>query len=555
VGDLPSTPLPPVAEGRTLAGRYRLERRIAGGGMASVWEATDEVLARQVAVKLLHPHLAADETFVARFRREAVAAARLAHPSIVSIYDTVSVGEAEPGADPACEAIVMELVRGPTLRQELDRRGAFAPADAVAVVADAADALDTAHRAGIVHRDVKPANVLLSADGRVLVADFGIAKAADDLDITGTGTTLGTAKYLAPEQVEGGPVDARTDVYALGIVLYELLCGRPPFQADSEAATALARLHREPLRPRQVKASVPRALERVVQRAMARRPDDRYPSAAALRTALLAAARETDTLPEEDPGADETSFTGFDLEATGADATGVDATGVAAPPPPAPAPRWVGPPPAPAPAGRRRHAAERRRWAGPAALAAVLAAALGVIGALIVGTGDDGAGRPPSSPAEAAEDGTALDIAGISSFDPPPGSGDERDDLLPNADDGDRSTTWQTEGYASADFGGLGKTGVGLVVELDRVADIGAVTIDGPSAGWSVEVYVADGPAGDLAAWGERVAAETDIPAGPSTFPLDGTEGGAVLLLVTLLTAEDDGSFRVQIGELAVTGA
>ncbi|MEJ7846391.1 MAG: hypothetical protein WKF93_12180, partial [Acidimicrobiales bacterium] len=196
--------------------------------------------------------------------------------------------------------------------------------------------------------------------------------------------------------------------------------------------------------------------------------------------------------------------------------------------------------------------------------AAVLAAALGVIGALVVGTGtgtgtgtgDDGAGgggQPPSSPAEASEDGTALGIAAISSFDPPPGDLNEREDLVANANDGDPATTWQTEGYSSADFGGIDKEGVGLVVELDRVAGIGTVTIDGPSAGWSLEVYVADAPVGDLAAWGEPVVAETDLAAGPSTFPLDGAEGGAVLLLVTLLTAEDDGSFRVQIGELAVT--
>ena len=202
--------------------------------MASVWSAHDEVLARQVAVKVLHPHLGADDQFVARFKREAVAAAKLAHPSIVAIYDTCTDGDTE--------AIVMELVRGPTLRAELDRRGRFAPPEAARIVADVADALATAHAAGIVHRDVKPGNVLLAADGRVLVADFGIAKAADGLDLTGTDTTLGTAKYLAPEQVDAslGPVDARADVYAAGVILYELLCG----------AAALRRRHRGGHRPR-----------------------------------------------------------------------------------------------------------------------------------------------------------------------------------------------------------------------------------------------------------------------------------------------------------------
>src|SRR5688572_10872276 len=196
--------------------------------MASVWEAHDQILARQVAVKVLHPHLGADAQFVARFKREAVAAAGLTHPSIVAIYDTCTEGETE--------AIVMELVRGPTLRAELDRRGRFAAGEAAHVVAEVADALAAAHAAGIVHRDVKPANVLLSHDGRVLVADFGIAKAGDGLDLTGTNTTLGTAKYLAPEQVDPaiGAVDARADVYAAGVILYELLCGTPPFVADTE---------------------------------------------------------------------------------------------------------------------------------------------------------------------------------------------------------------------------------------------------------------------------------------------------------------------------------
>src|SRR5579885_1904037 len=251
--------------------------------MAQVWEATDEVLTRRVAVKLLHPHLAADATFVERFRREAIAAARLAHPSIVAIYDTCS----EDGT----EAIVMELVRGTTLRALLDERGYLEAPQAVAIASQVADALSVAHRAGIIHRDIKPANILLSEDGRVLVADFGIAKAGEGADMTGTGTTLGTVKYLAPEQVRGDPVDARTDVYALGVVLYECLCGRPPFVADSDAATALARLHQQPLRPRNIRASISKPMDDVVMRALSLEPAGRYASAGDLRAALLAASR------------------------------------------------------------------------------------------------------------------------------------------------------------------------------------------------------------------------------------------------------------------------
>ena len=198
--------------GSVLAGRYRFERRLAVGGMAEVWEAHDQVLDRPVAIKVLHPHLAGDQTFVERFRREAIAAARLTHPSIVAIYDTHS-------SDDGDEAIVMELVRGISLRRHLDDEGRLPAAEAVHIATRVAEALETAHRAGLVHRDIKPANILLCDDERVMVADFGIAKVTD-ADHTTEGTVLGTAKYLAPEQVQGTAVDARTDLYSLGIVLY-----------------------------------------------------------------------------------------------------------------------------------------------------------------------------------------------------------------------------------------------------------------------------------------------------------------------------------------------
>ena len=234
----PSGAPPEQLAGRLLAGRYRLNRPIASGGMARVWEATDETLARRVAVKLLHDHLARDESFVHRFRAEAVAAARLSHPAIISVYDTFSVD--------GLEGIVMELVVGTTMRADLDQHGPMRLEAALAIGTQVADALGAAHASGLVHRDVKPANILLASDGRVLVADFGIAKAVEGQDLTGTGTMIGTAKYLAPEQVQGAPVDGRADLYALGVVLYEALAGQPPFAADTDAATALARLQHDP---------------------------------------------------------------------------------------------------------------------------------------------------------------------------------------------------------------------------------------------------------------------------------------------------------------------
>ncbi|MDP9072311.1 MAG: protein kinase, partial [Actinomycetota bacterium] len=285
-------PLPSMA-GRILAGRYRVVRAIARGGMAEVWEGHDEVLARAVAIKILHPHLSDDQDFLERFRREAVAAARLAHPGIVATFDT--------GTDDGVAFIVMELVPGRTLRQAIEEGGPLAPAVAVRVAAEVADALDHAHRAGLVHRDVKPANILLvEHDGhtgpllQVKVADFGIARqqAQGIRQLTATGAVVGTAKYLAPEQVVGRTPDARTDVYALGVVLYEMLCGRTPFQAETELATALQHVRSDPTPPGQFRPGLPPSLEGAVLRAMAKDPDDRYGSAAEFRTALLAVAGE-----------------------------------------------------------------------------------------------------------------------------------------------------------------------------------------------------------------------------------------------------------------------
>ena len=285
MGPPPPEPGAPAAlhQGSLIAGRYRLDQPLATGGMARVWTATDEVLNRPVAVKLLLDHLLVDGSFVRRFRAEALAAARLTHPSVVAVYDTCS--------DDGVEAIVMELVDGTTLRARMDAEGMLSVADACRIAGRVADALSVAHRAHIVHRDIKPANILLSSSGRVVVTDFGIAKASEVGDLTTERQMLGTAKYLAPEQVEGTPVDGRSDLYALGVVLFEMLCGQVPFRADTEAGTALARLHQDPPHPRSLRPDIPVEVEDVVLRLLARHPDDRWPDAASLARALGAAAR------------------------------------------------------------------------------------------------------------------------------------------------------------------------------------------------------------------------------------------------------------------------
>ena len=268
-----------MGPGTRLGDRYQLQRPLASGGMAQVWVATDTVLDRTVAVKILHPHLATDAAFVVRFRREAVASARLSHPSIVAVFDTVSGN--------GVEAMVMELIEGRTLRALLDDVGALPIDEALHVGISIASALDEAHRAGIVHRDIKPANIMVATDNRVLVTDFGIAKAGTDADLTVTGTLLGTAKYLSPEQVTGEPIDPRSDLYSLGVLLFEALTGNVPFRADTDAATALARLHQDPPALRTLRPNVPAELDAIVAKLMARRPDDRFTRASAVQEALV----------------------------------------------------------------------------------------------------------------------------------------------------------------------------------------------------------------------------------------------------------------------------
>lgn len=524
---------------RVLAGRYRLESEIARGGMATVWRATDTVLGRAVAVKMLHPHLAADPSFVARFRQEAVAAARLAHHSIVAIYDTCSTDDGE--------AIVMELVEGATLRELLDQRGRLDVTTAVEITAKVADALDAAHRAGVVHRDVKPANILLCDDRRVKVADFGIAKAVNQSDLTQQGLMVGTARYLAPEQVEGAPVDGRADVYALGVVLYECLCGRTPFVADNDAAVALARLHTHPLRPRQIRADVPRPVEAVVMRALARQRDDRFASAADLRTALLGALRA----PPDDP----TTFT------TGPYAGG---SGSYADPPGtqvgrAPQHTSAG---APSPAAQApTFAQSERRWLVPALFVVLVAAALGLAGVLLgqTGLGRDllerarsAVGIEDDEPTDDSVPGGPLVLVAATDFDPEgTGSPGENPEDTANVLDGDPATTWRTEGYNAADFGGS-KSGVGLYVAVDGgPLPLEELVVSSASEGWAASVFVADDPA-DFDDRSEPVATAAGI-SGDGRFDLYGTEGRYVLVWITHLGAGGDRS-RVEISELTVTG-
>jgi len=351
----------PGLVGRVLGGRYRLRSLLAVGGMGAVWAAEDAVLGREVAVKVLGEALAGDRRAALRLRREARAAGRLAHPAIARVLDL--------GEDAGRPYLVMELLHGESLAARLARAGPLAPAEAVRVVAAAADALEVAHRAGIVHRDVKPGNVFVTGGGDVKLLDFGIASVASEAGLTG-GDLLGTAAYLAPERVLGHAATPAADVYALGVLLYELLAGRPPFAGDTGPALAMAHVHARPallgvVAPHKVSPALAAACER----ALAKDPAARPPSAAALAALLRSTVAVGPAPPHPVPAERAEAGTPTPVHPP-APVLGAPTTRVAA-----------------APVRRRRGA-----WVAAALLLAALLAAVPSLGVLPLG------GRDPARP-------------------------------------------------------------------------------------------------------------------------------------------------------------
>lgn len=270
------------AANRTYGGRYAVVEPVGSGGMAEVYRARDELLGRDVAVKVLSARLSNDKSFVERFRREAQSAANLNHPNVVSLYDY--------GADDGAYYIVMEYIEGKSLGEIVADSGALLPERAAEIASDVAAALERAHSSGLVHRDIKPTNIMVTSSGQTKVTDFGIARAlggsTEQTQMTQTGMVIGTAAYLSPEQAQGNPVDARSDVYSLGCVLYEMLTGRPPFSGDAPLAIAYKHVREDPTPPSTANPDVPRELDAVTLKALSKNPDNRYASAAEMREDL-----------------------------------------------------------------------------------------------------------------------------------------------------------------------------------------------------------------------------------------------------------------------------
>jgi serine/threonine-protein kinase len=500
-----------IAPHRRLAGRYVLDELIATGGMATVWLGRDEVLARTVAVKCLRENLAADPVFLERFRREAAAAGRLTHPCIVNVFDA--------GLDDGTSYIVMEHFEGRTLMDVLDQEAPLDPARAVALLLPVLAALQCAHDAGIVHRDVKPGNILVGADGRVKVTDFGIAHAVQDAhDLTTTGALLGSVRYLAPEQVNGGEISPRTDLYSVGIVLYEALTGRPPFRAENDVAAALLRTSRDPVPPRDLRAGIPRGLEAAVMRAMARPSEARFPSADAM-------AR--------------------DLERYGSSE-------------PATMPQGI----LPVRDAGSAHAVPSsvfRSWMlVPLVVFALAAVAIVVglaLGRLRLGGPFGIRAAAPNAQAETPPPARAIRVLRAADFDPPPGDGSEHPEDVTLAIDANPDSAWATDHYASATFGNL-KAGVGLFLDFGRPQTVDRVTLSSPVPGWSFQVKAGSSPdASGEPLPGNGGATTFSVGAsGRVVVNLGGVRASGLLIWITRL-ASDGGRFAAAIRDVSVAGS
>ena len=488
---------------RLIGGRYQLEHRIARGGMAEVWLASDTFLHRQVAVKLLKPHLANDANVAERFRREAVACAGITHPNIVAVYDCIEHG--------GRQAVIMQYVQGKSLRDVLDKQKKLQPQLTIHIGLSVAAALEEAHRQNFVHRDVKPGNILLTSDARCLLADFGIAKAlvSSGDDLTNDNIMMGTAKYLSPEQVRGKPLDGRADLYGLGLVLYECLAGRVPFVGETDADTALARLQREPTDLARLRPSLSPNLVKVIHKLLARNPDHRYATAAETIVALRAARTgELDRTTEITPPSGLMVVGGEMLERS--TTRSVPAT----PSKPRPARlAVVGQPLLNVPEREReRERDETVRLPKPSTngLRQIIA------GLVVVGLLGGGAlwftGRqtkmsseveaPIVDPVAPVATGPAS-IVSIMSYDPSGNDGEENEALVPLLLDSNPQTNWTTTCYANQYFGS--KEFVGLVVQFSAPTT-GTLNVYMGNAPWKIDVYTAlDSAPPQLAGWGQRI--------------------------------------------------
>jgi serine/threonine-protein kinase len=483
----------PPQPGDLVADRYELEELVGTGGMSSVFRAHDRQLERRVAIKILHEHYADDPEYLERFRREARAVARLSHPNIVTVIDR--------GSDDGRQFIVFEHVEGENLKELVVRSGRLSVRRALELALGVADGLAFAHDHGLVHRDVKPQNVLLSREGEVKVTDFGIARSLHvEHGVTQTGTVLGTGEYLAPEQASGKQVSPATDVYSLGVVLWELLAGDVPFDGENFVAVALRHVNEPPPPLRQRRPDVTPRLEAAVERALAKDPARRFPSMTAFAKELRACLAEVEGEAPPPPPAT------------------VDDLGQTRVTPPAPA--RVPP--------RRRARRSRRRPAAVYVLLALVAAGAALAAVVLL----SGAARHHgASGGRGGGSGASVHLRGIAGYDPQ-GDRQEHNELAGLATDGNTATSWTTETYGSRQFGGL-KDGVGLMLDAGSPVKLSDLTVTTPTPGFTAEIQAGDSPTGGFA-----TDSSSQTVDGTTTFTLEGKTARYYVVWITELPPE-----------------
>jgi serine/threonine-protein kinase len=477
--------------GTMLSGRYRLESKLGSGGMSTVYLAVDETLGRHVAIKVLHQEISDQQDQLERFRREARAVAQLSHPNLVGVIDA-----GEEGGRPF---IVFEYVPGETLKQRISAEGRLPTDEATAYAIEIGRGLQAAHQARLIHRDVKPQNVLIDPEGRAKITDFGIALSLESHGLTATGRVLGTTDYVSPEQAMGREIDARTDVYSLGILLYEMLTGEVPFKAETQVGVAMKHVNETVPNVQRRRPDASAVLAAAVERATAKDPQDRYRDM-------------NDFLADLEHA--------LEVEVSRAGGATGEATSVLDSVP-----------------EKRRRILTRRRisWVGVLLLVAAAAAAI-AIAAL---SGDEGPSK--QAPPESAG-GTPITVQSATDFDPESsgGDGEEHSEETGLAIDGIPSTVWTTEDYTTG-LTGL-KDGVGLYVDAGDSVTPSQMALKTGGGAWTFEVYGSDLKSAptDLAGWGEPLTGELTAEDKRQVIDLNTSEPNRFFLI--WITAVEDGT-------------
>jgi len=492
--------------GTLISERYRLEEKIGSGGMSSVYRAFDPTLERWVAIKLMHRDISHDPDQLERFRREARAVARLNHPHIVTVIDA--------GEDDGAPYIVFEYVEGETLKERIRRQGRLPVSEAVAYAIEIGRALECAHLNRLVHRDVKPQNVLIDPDGRAKVTDFGIARSLEAQGLTATGRVLGTTDYVSPEQALGREVTGQSDIYSLGIVLYEMLTGEAPYKADTQVAVAMKHV-RDPLPDVQRRRpEISASLARVVERATAKETQNRYADVAAMvhdleEVLAIEAARTGQTTGEATTVLKSLSGDTADF----------------------------------APIRLRR---PRRALV----LTLLVLAALAGTGVFLATRTEKGPGRPVVKKPEGLSE-VRLGHSAASDYDPE-GDNSESPEAASNAIDGIRSTDWDTESYQGG-FSGSGKSGVGLYVNAGRLIAGRALALVTGTPGFKAAVYGSETVPANLRGW-RRLTPTRQVGKEDFTFRFStrGHKYRNYLLWISELPDGDSDKQKARIQELSL---